>query len=338
MLRNEAHGAVEPITIDRQPATDTARIPDKKRSPASSAIGVARRWLHEPLLHFLVIAGALFAIYEILHPSSRGEAASKRIELTVDDLRQLEIAFTAQWHRPPTPKEATGLVEGRVREEILFREALALGLDKEDTIVRRRMAQKMEFLAEDLASIRVPTKEELQTWFEKNSQRFAQPPRAAFRHLYFSPDRRGQNARGDAARALEKLSAADEGSPEAAALADRFMYQNYYGDRSPEQLSKEFGPKFAWALFQLAPGSWRGPIESGFGWHLVWIESIIPERLPAFEEVEDDVKEAWTADWRDEVKRKAYLTMRSQYDIVLPESSPDAFAATPPMQLRVNEP
>ncbi len=146
----------------------------------------------------------------------------------------------------------------------------------------------------------------------------------------------GRYARSDAARALERISAADEGSPEAAALADRFMFQNYYGDRSPEQLSKEFGPKFAWALFQLAPGSWQGPIESGFGWHLVRIESIIPERLPAFEEVEDDVKEAWTADWRDEVKRKAYVTMRNQYDIVLPESN--AIAATPPVQLPVNEP
>jgi peptidyl-prolyl cis-trans isomerase C len=335
MPRNEADGAAAPAAVDVQPATGAARVQDKGLGPDSRALPVARRWLREPLLHFLVIAGALFAIYEMLHPSSRGEAASKRIELTVDDLRQLEIAFTAQWHRPPTVREATGLVEGRVREEILFREALALGLDKEDTIVRRCMAQ---FLAEDLASIRVPTKAELQSWFEQNSQRFAQPPRATFRHLYFSPDRRGQNARSDAARALERISAADEGSPEAAALADRFMFQNYYGDRSPEQLSKEFGAKFAWALFQLAPGSWQGPIESGFGWHLVWIESIIPERLPAFEEVEDDVKETWAADWRDEVKRKAYVTMRGQYDIVLPESVPDAIAATPPIQLQVNEP
>jgi peptidyl-prolyl cis-trans isomerase C len=282
--------------------------------------------LREPLLHFLVIAGVLFAAYDVLHPGSRNEDSSRRIELTVDDLSQLEIAFTAQWHRPPTPEEANGLVEGRVREEILFREALALGLDKEDTIVRRRLAQKMEFLAEDLASVREPTAEELQSWFEQNAQRFAQAPRATFRHLYFSPDRRGQNARSDAAGALERISAESEDAPDAA-LADRFMFQNYYGDRSPEQVSKEFGPKFARALFQLAPGSWQGPIESGFGWHLIWIESVTPERVPAFEEVEDEVKEAWTADWRDEVKRKAYATMRQRYEIALPQAPPDSLTA-----------
>jgi peptidyl-prolyl cis-trans isomerase C len=191
------------------------------------------------------------------------------------------------------------------------------------------MAQKMEFLADDLASVREPTTEELGSWFEQNAERFAQPPRATFRHLYFSPDRRGQNARSDATRALERISAESEDAPDAVALADRFMFQNYYGDRSPEQLSKEFGPKFARALFQLAPASWQGPIESGLGWHLIWIESITPERVPAFEEVEDEVKEAWTADWRDEVKRKAYATMRQQYEIALPQAPPNSLTAAP---------
>ena len=110
-------------------------------------------WLREPLLLFLVVGAAIFAVYAAVNPNSGRSESSKRIELTAEDLRQLEIAFVAQWNRPPTPEEAAGIVEMRIHEEVLYREALALGLDKQDTIVRRRMAQKMEFLSEDLANV-----------------------------------------------------------------------------------------------------------------------------------------------------------------------------------------
>ena len=297
----------------------------RKPIPAS-----AKRWLREPLLLFLVLGAAMFAVYAAVNPDSGRSQSSKRIELTTEDLRQLEIAFQAQWNRRPTPEEAAGIVEMRIHEEVLYREALALGLDKQDTIVRRRMAQKMEFLSEDLANAREPTTEELKVWFQQNSQRFAVAPRASFRHLYFSPDKRGANTRDDAARTLAKLALEPEDLPVALAQADRFMLQDYYGDRSPEQLGKEFGQKFSQALFELKPGSWQGPIESGFGWHLIWVNSISPMRVPAFEEVEADVKAAWTQDWQAEVQRKAYETMRAQYEIVLPQSAPTSIAHVTP--------
>ena len=132
---------------------------------------------------------------------------------------------------------------------------------------------------------------------------------------------------------LAKLAGESEDSPVAAALADRFMFQGYYGDRSPEQLGKEFGQKFALALFQLEPGSWQGPIESGLGWHLIWIDSISAARVPAFEEVETDVKDAWTRDWQAEVQRKAYETMRAQYEVVLPQSVPTGIAHLTPTRV-----
>src|SRR3990170_2782469 len=172
-----------------------------------------KRWLREPLVHFLLIGLLLFAVYTVLNPGQ--ERSLNRIVLTEDDLRQLQIAFTAQWQRPPSPEELARLVNSKVREEILYREALALGLDKEDTIVKRRMAQKMEFLAEDLSDLREPTTEEMRAWFEKNSQRFALPSRTTFRHLYFSPDRRGEHTRADALHALGKLAAKTEESPAA---------------------------------------------------------------------------------------------------------------------------
>jgi peptidyl-prolyl cis-trans isomerase C len=319
--------------------TGEAQSPTDKRGLRNTFLLTVKRWSREPLLLFVVIGAAVFGGYAALHPDSGRPESSKRIDLTAEDLRQLQIAFVAQWNRPPTPEEVAGLVEMRIREEVLYREALALGLDKEDTIVRRRMVQKMEFLSEDLANAREPTTEELRVWFEQNAQRFALAPRATFRHLYFSPDARGPVVREDAARALQKLAGEPEESPLAAALTDRFMFQDYYGDRSPEQLSKEFGQKFARAIFQLEPGAWRGPIESGFGWHLIWIDSITPARVPAFEEVETDVRDAWTDDWHAEVRRKAYDTMLAQYQVVLPKLIPKdvAHLALPPIPVRVRE-
>ena len=140
----------------------------------------------------------------------------------------MSMAWLAQGRPAPTPEQMRGLVEFRVREEILYREALALGLDKGDTIVKRRLAQKMEFLFEDVSALRQPTRDELKTWFEKNAERFALPARASFRHLYFSPDRRGPRAREDAARALDTLRGKPRRLPEGAALADPFMFQDHY--------------------------------------------------------------------------------------------------------------
>ncbi len=296
-----------------------------------------RRFLREPLLHFLLIGVALFVVSSVVNRGSAHSASSKQINLTVDDLRQLEIAFASQWQRPPTPQEFTGLVENRVHEEVLYREALAMGLDKDDTIVKRRMAQKMEFLAEDVASAHEPTTAELKGWYEKNGQKFALPSRATFRHLYFSPDHRGQHAKEDAAKVLTKIAAQPEDSKAAEALADPFMFQDYYGDRSPEQLAKEFGPQFAKAIFQLKPGSWQGPIESGYGWHLVFVDLFTPGRVPAFEEVEPDVKTAWLADQREHAWRKAYETMRAKYTVFLPAppEKQSASVPTPPLPTQV---
>ena len=211
------------------------------------------------------------------------------------------------------------LVEARVRVEILYREALALGLDKDDTIVKRRMAQKMDFLFEDVAALREPTAEELRTWFADNAERFTRPARATFRHLYFSPDRRGRTRARGRGGALAKITGKPMDAPDATALGDPFMFQDYYGDRAPEDVSKMFGPVFARALFAVAPGAWAGPIESGYGWHVVWVDAMTPARVPAFEEVERDVKTAWLEDRRADMREKTYEAMRARYEVVLPK-------------------
>ena len=296
----------------------------ERQAPARTALG---RWAREPLVHFLLIGSLLFVVYAARDHSS--QPGSKRIELTPDDVRQLEMTFAAQWERQPSSQELAGLVENRVREEVLYREALAMGLDKDDDIVKRRMAQKMQFLAEDVANAHEPTTTELKAWFEKNGNQFVLPGRITFHHLYFSPDQRGRRAHDDAVRALAKIAAQPEDSQAASALGDPFMFQNYYGDSSAEQLAKDLGSQFAEAVFKLKLGSWQGPVESGYGWHLVFVNSFVPGRIPTFEEVQPEVKTVWLADQREHAWQKSYETMRAKYMVVLPRAPENQTASAP---------
>ena len=296
------------------------------------------RLLREPLVQFLLIGVVLFLAYGALNHGAGQSEKSYQIALTTDDLRQLQNTFTAQWQRAPSPEEMHGLVEQKIRDEILYRQALQLGLDRDDVIIKRRLAQKMQFLAEDVGATHQPTTEELKAWYVKNRTRFALPSRFSFRHLYFSPDLRGQHAHDDATKTLLKISGEPE---ESKAVADRFMFQDYYADRTPEELEKEFGARFASEVPKLKPGSWQGPVESGYGWHLVFVDSVIPGRVPVFEEVESDVKTAWLADEKQQAWQKAYEDMRSKYTILLPgpakPQSANVPSKTPPMPAPLGE-
>jgi peptidyl-prolyl cis-trans isomerase C len=283
-----------------------------------------KRLLREPLVHFLLLGAVLFGAYAYTERAHGGIEQPTQIRLTIDDISQLVTVFRSHWRRDPTPEELRLLVEDRVREEVLYREALALGLDKDDTIVRRRMAQKIQFLVEDAPH--EPTREELEMWYEAKRDQFALPSRLSFRHLYFSPDRRGARARDDATAALTKLAEQPEDSVLAASLADAFMFQEYYRDRASGFLDKEFGPIFALAVAKLSPGSWQGPVESGFGWHLVFIDTLSPGRVPAFEEVEHDVRQAWLAAQKTQLWEKAYENMRAKYTVRLPTPAGHAAA------------
>lgn len=299
------------------------------------SLATVKRWLHEPLLHFLLIGLLLFGIYAYMNRGRAGTQSPRQIVLSVDDLRTMTAYFQSQWRRPPTPEEFQAMVEDKIKEEVLYREGLVMGLDKGDTIVKRRMAQKVQFLAEDVATAHEPSTAELKAWFEKNTDKFALPSRYSFRHVYFSPDKRGTNAHDDATKALARIAGQPEDGAQITSVADRFMFQDYYGDRAPSAIAKEFGPQFAVALEKVKPGSWQGPIESGYGWHLVFVDNVIPGRIPAFEEVESDVKTAWLGEQKAQALEKAYKSLRSKYTVLLP-SPPDKQTASasslPPKQ------
>jgi hypothetical protein len=277
-----------------------------------------RRLVSEPLLHFVAAGALLFAGYHLLTPVQDGAANTNQIVLTKDDIRQLAISWLAQGRSTPTPQQVRGLVDQKVTQEILFREAVSLGLDRDDEVVKRRLAQKMDFLATDVASLQEPTDAELKAWFDKNSETFALPAHATFRHLYFSTDRHGKETEEVAAAALALVEGKSPDSSEVAAIGDPFMFQNHYGDATPDQMAKEFGPEFSKALFQLTPGKWGGPVKSGYGWHLVWIDSIEPGRIPTYAEVMPNVKAGWVDDKYREIKTSALNEMRSRYSVLVP--------------------
>ncbi|MBB3980295.1 hypothetical protein GGQ64_005548 [Rhizobium azooxidifex] len=277
-----------------------------------------RRALGEPLLHFLVVGVILFGAYHLLTPTQEEVANTNQIVLTKDDLRQLAISWLAQGRSSPTPDQIRGLVDQKVTQEILFREAIALGLDRDDEVVKRRLAQKMDFLASDVASMQEPTDADLKAWFDKNAETFALPAHATFRHYYFSTDRHGKRTEEVAAAALALVGGKSPGSSGVATVGDPFMFQNHYGDATPGQMAKEFGPEFSKALFQLSAGKWVGPVKSGYGWHLVWIDSIEPGRIPTYAEVMPNVKAGWIQDQYQEIKRSSLEEMRSRYSVVVP--------------------
>ncbi|WP_298447091.1 peptidyl-prolyl cis-trans isomerase [uncultured Marinobacter sp.] len=276
-----------------------------------------RRLLREPLVHFFAAGALVFGVY---WAQDEGEALvdEQQIEISENDVRQIVVAWLAQGRSPLTRDQLQSLIDQKINEEVLFREGSALGFDRNDEIIKRRVAQKMDFLAADVAALQEPDKAELVEWFSDNIERFSPPPRSSFRHLYFSPDRRSGNARGDAEVALDTIAGKAIDSLKVAAIADPFFLRSNYSNVTPDLVLKEFGPTFAAEIFKLEPGGWRGPIQSGYGWHLVWLDSIEPARAPSFEEVETDVRSAWRETRYKEIKRTALEEMRSRYTVVVP--------------------
>jgi len=277
-----------------------------------------RNFLKEPLVHFALFGVVVFGAYLLFKAPEEAAHKKDSIEITVEDVAQMIFAWRAQGRPELTQEQLQSLIDQKVAEEVLFREGVALGLDQNDEVIKRRIAQKMDFLAADIAELQELDKQGLADWYANHKDGFALPPRASFRHLYFSPDKRGGAAKGDAAATKDSIRGKAPEALQLAEIADPFVLRSYYANTSPHQLLKEFGPGFAEELFELKPGGWSGPIRSGYGWHLVWVEKIEPGRIPNLEEVEKDVRMAWRNQRYQEIKKSALDEMLSRYDVSIP--------------------
>ena len=275
-----------------------------------------RRLLHEPIVHFLAAGFVLFGLSALLGESFGVGDDRRRIEVSAGRIRQLRDTWTRQRGAPPTRAQLDRLIEDFIREEVLYREAIASGLDQGDTIVRRRLAQKVEFLAQSVASTVEPSDGELQAFFEAHSERYVVPEQAGFEHVYFSRDRRGGGAE-EAARGALALLAAGPAAADAAALGDRFMLQRAYPPQTRDQIRDLFGPRFAARVFELPPDAWTGPVESSYGMHLVRVRRRVPARLPALAEVRGAVARDLGEQRLRSAADEYYARLRARFEITI---------------------
>ena len=292
------------------------------------------RIVRDPLVHFAVGGGILFGAWSAFSPEAAPPPDPLRIELTADDLRQIALVWLSQGRPLPSREQMRDLAMQEATQRVLVQEATALGLDRDDEIIARRLAQKMDFLLADLATLQEPTEAELRSWYGEHQDRFTVAPRVSFRHLYFSQDVHGlDGARAVAEKTLPTLDGIGPGDPALEGVADRFMFRDTYGGRTPEEIAREFGPEFAKTLFsEPAPGAWAGPIRSGYGWHLVWIDSLERGRPAAFERVRDDVALAMREERYREIRERAYEEMLSRYTIIIPDpAAVDLASLTSPL-------
>jgi hypothetical protein len=270
--------------------------------------------LREPLVHFLLLGAALFLLDAWLRPAAPA-AASTEIVVSEARIRNLAQNFARTWQRPPTREELDGLVESYVREEVMVREALALGLDRDDAIIRRRLQQKVEFVTEEAAALAKPTDAELEAYLKANADAFRAEPRATFAQVYLDPAKRKGALGADAKRLLEALNRAS-GSPDPASAGDRLLLlEPRYENLPQHELARLFGTEFAEALVKQPVGTWSGPIPSGYGVHLVRVEALTPGGTPPLADVRPLVEREWTNAKRQEVGRAFYEKLRAKYVI-----------------------
>jgi hypothetical protein len=272
---------------------------------------LARRILREPLAHFFAAGALLFAVSE----HHRAQTDTYRVVVTPERARELAAAYRAEFGADPGPRTQAHLVDHWVDEEVLYREGLARKLDQDDEIVRRRIVQKMQFLDQDLAPPAEPTPKDLSAWFQAHRSQYVAPATVSFSHIYFSDVAGGADAaRARARRVLASLSPTAARAPE---RGDPFPDLYDYSAFGPEQAKRLFGDgELSRELFEAPAGRWLGPFRSGYGWHLVRIQSIQPARPLSFDEARERVRADLIASRQDAANARGFAALKARFTIV----------------------
>ena len=266
-----------------------------------------RRLIRDPLVSFLFAGTLLFFITDWFS----GDDEAYQIQVTANEVQRLTDQWSLQMRRPPNKQELDGLISAFVKEEIYYREALMLNLDANDTIVRRRLVQKLTFLTEDIATSEAPTTEALQSFYTAQIDKYMEPAKFSFAHRYFSTDRR-DNSQDIALQALTDTSL----------KGDPFMLQREYAQRSQRDVGNLFGRDFAAKLAELPTSdAWQGPLKSAYGWHVVKLLNVAPARVQPFNEVAEKVKVDWQQAQRKIANESYFANLKAKYSVTYPEES-----------------
>jgi hypothetical protein len=264
--------------------------------------------LREPLVHFIVLGALVFAAYGWLN---RNQASVNEIVVTSAQIDLLTQQFQRVWQRPPIAEELKGLIESHVREEVLYREGVAVGLDRDDPVVRRRVSQKMQFLADEMTP-EPPTDADLQKWLDKHADKYAIEPRYSFDQVFFNPARHGASIDKVLANARAQLARAGNKIP---ALGDATMLSASIDDTDVTGIEKSFDAEFVQSLKDMPTNEWRGPVRSNYGVHFVRIRAYVPAQLAKLEQVRAQVERDWLHAQAQEVNEAFYKALRDRYSV-----------------------
>lgn len=280
------------------------------------------RFFKEPLVHFLVLGAALFALYTYLGEDEAQEG-ERIISVSSGRIEQLAAIFSKTWQRPPNREELAGLIDDFVLEEIYYREALQMGIEQDDVMIRRRLRQKLEFLTEDIANQVSPSDDQLEAYLAENPERFQREPTYTFRQHYFKPENHGDDPEAAVSTLAVKLRAGES------VLGDRTLLPESLDNAPARTVDGIFGSGFASRLDDLEPATWSDPISSGFGWHLVRLEKRTPGRLPNLDEIRPAVEREWANLNRSKARQQFDEALRANYEVTIEWPSP---AGSPPVE------
>ena len=275
--------------------------------------------LREPLLHFLLLGAAIFVAYSFV--SKRSNEEPGQIVITRGQIENIATTFAKTWQRPPSAEELKNLIRERVKEEVLCREAMALGLDQDDTVIRRRLRQKMEFVSDDIAAQTEPTDVDLAAYLQAHADKFRVEQQFTFRQVYLDPQKHGDNLPRDAAQLLAQLNQAGD-KADVSKLGDSLMLEPALVSVPSGEIAKQFGEAFVKKLGEIQPQRWQGPVESGYGAHLVFISERTAGRLPALADVREAVRREWDNARRVEANEKFYGDLLKRYTVVIEQPKP----------------
>jgi PPIC-type PPIASE domain len=279
------------------------------------------RLLREPLLQFLALGAMLFALYGLA--GKRNAEVPEKIVVSASRIANLGEGFARTWRRPPSEQELQGLIEDYIRDEVFYREGRAAGLDRDDVIIRRRVRQKMEFLAEEM-SVPEPSDEQLAVYLASNPDRFRAEDQITFHQVFLSATRRVNSLESDSKQIARVLARAD-GAVDATALGDPFLLGEEFRGVSPSKVTSIFGEDFSKRVAVMETGRWLGPVSSGFGQHFVFISERISGGVPPLDDVRPAVSREWANARRLEAEQRLYASLREHYEIVV--EAPRAKAA-----------
>ncbi len=278
-----------------------------------------KRLIREPLIHFLLLGALLFLGSGWW---GGGGAGSNRIVITPGVVDYLAAGFYRTWLRAPNELELKAVIDEHVKEEIATREAIAMGLDRDDIVVKRRLRQKLEFLLVDDAAAAPPTDAELQAWLQRHPEAFPLEPQISFRQVLLRPERRGASVAADATRMLAKLRI--DGPDAAKNQGDASMLPGESPLQPLREVARAFGNDFADALMKLPPGQWSGPVESGFGLHLVFVRQSTKGAAAELVAVRSLVEREFLAERRKAELQALYKRLLAKYavSVDMPNSRP----------------